>query len=116
MSLKKKSKEALATQATENVTMEADAEVPATHQHLQDLIQREATKIANKRIQQEIAAIRKAALGKKTRGAMPPMAPRKKNKRQPGKKERRGTDANADDASTNGTSNHSDDERDWTKV
>jgi hypothetical protein len=32
---------------------------------LQDLIQREATKISNKRIQQEITALRKAALGKK---------------------------------------------------
>jgi hypothetical protein len=43
--------------------MEADAEVPATHHQLQDLIQREAAKIANKRIQQEVTALRKA--GKK---------------------------------------------------
>jgi hypothetical protein len=63
--LKKKAKEALAIHATEDATMEADAEVPATHQQLQDLIQREATKIANKRIQQEITALRKAALKKK---------------------------------------------------
>jgi hypothetical protein len=41
--LKKKAKEAPAIQATEDVAMEADAEVPATHQQLQDLIQREAT-------------------------------------------------------------------------
>jgi hypothetical protein len=32
---------------------------------LQDLIQREATKIANKHIQQEIAALQKAVLAKK---------------------------------------------------
>jgi uncharacterized protein YdaU (DUF1376 family) len=49
---------------TEDAAMEADAEVPATHQQLQDLIQCEATKIANKRIQQEITALRKAALRK----------------------------------------------------
>jgi hypothetical protein len=45
--------------------MEADAEVPATHQQLQELIQHEATKISNKHIHQEITALRKAALGKK---------------------------------------------------
>jgi hypothetical protein len=55
-------KEALAIQSTEDTSMEADAEVPATHHQLQDLIQHELTKIANKRIQQEITALRKAAL------------------------------------------------------
>jgi uncharacterized protein YdaU (DUF1376 family) len=71
--------------------MEADAEVPATHQHLQDFIQREATKIANKRIRQEITALRKAALKKNNqRGHTSKGASQQKNKIQNGKKGRRG--------------------------
>jgi hypothetical protein len=97
--------------------MEADAEVPATDQQLQDLIQREATKIANKRIQQEITALRKAALGKNNqRGHTSKGASQQKKKIQNGKKGRRGTDANADRASATGTNNRSDDESDWTEV
>jgi hypothetical protein len=38
ISLKKKVKEALAIQTSEDVAMEANAEVPATHQQKQDLI------------------------------------------------------------------------------
>jgi hypothetical protein len=67
LSLKKKAKEALITQSIEEEAMEADSEVPATHQKLQDLIQWEATQIANKRIQQGIAALRKAVLAKITK-------------------------------------------------
>jgi hypothetical protein len=67
ISLKNKAREDLAIQATEDAAMEADVELPATHQQLQNLIQREAKKI-NKRIQQEITALRKAALGKKSEG------------------------------------------------
>jgi hypothetical protein len=117
ISLKKKAKEALAIQATEDAAMEADAEVPATHQQLQDLIQREATKIANKRIQQEITALRKAALGKNNqRGHTSKGASQQKKKTQNGKKGRRGQAAYADNASARGTNNRSDDESDWTEV
>jgi hypothetical protein len=117
ISLKNKVKEALDIQATEDAAMEADAEVPATHQQLQDLIQREATKIANKRIQQDITALRKAALGKNNqRGHTSKGASQQQNKIQNGKKGRRGTDANADSASASGTNNRSDDKSDWTEV
>jgi hypothetical protein len=117
ISLKKKAKEALAIQATEDAAMEADAEAPETHQQLQDLIQREATKIANKRIQQEITALRKAALGKNNqRGHTSKGASQQKKKIQNGEKGRRGTAANADSASASGTNNRSDDESDWTEV
>jgi hypothetical protein len=110
-------KEALAIQATEDAAMETDAEVPATHQQLKDLIQREATKIANKRIQQKITALRKAALGKNNqRGHTSKGASQQKKKRQNGKKGRRGTYANAGGASASGTINRSDDESDWTEV
>jgi hypothetical protein len=60
-------KEALTTQATEEAVMEVDSEVPATRQELQDLIQGEATKIANKRIQQGISALSKAVLEEKNK-------------------------------------------------
>jgi hypothetical protein len=115
--LKKKAKEALAIQATEDAAMEADVEVPATHQQLEDLIQREATKIANKRIQQEITALRKAALGKNNqRGHTSKVASQQKKKIQNGKKGRRGMAANADSASSRGTNNQLNDESDWTEV
>jgi hypothetical protein len=97
--------------------MEADAEVPATHHQLQDLIQRQGTKIAHKRIKQEITVLRKAALGKKNqRGHTSKGASQQKKKIQNGKKGRRGTAANADSASASGTNNRSDDESDWTEV
>jgi hypothetical protein len=116
-SLLKKAKEALAIQVTEDAAMEADAKVPATHQQLQDLIQREATQISNKRIKQEITALRKAALGKNNqRGHTSKGASQQQNKMQNGKKGRRGTDVNADSASARGTNNRSDDESDWTEV
>jgi hypothetical protein len=112
-----KAKKAMAIQATEDAAMEADAEVPATHQQLQYLIQREATKIANKRIQQEIAALHKAALGKNNqRGHTSKGASQQKKKIQNGKKGRRGTAAYADSASAIGTNDRSDDESDWTEV
>jgi hypothetical protein len=114
--LKKKAKEVLTIQATEDAAMEADAEVPATHQQLQDLIQCEATKIANKRTQQEVTALRKVALGNNNqRGHTSTGASQQKKKTQNGKKGRRVTVANADGASTIRTNNPSNYEMHWTE-
>jgi hypothetical protein len=62
LSLKKKAKEAIQVQAAEEAVLEVDAEVSASQQQLQDLVQLEATKVADKRInalKQELAAIKK---------------------------------------------------------
>jgi hypothetical protein len=50
ISPRKKAKEALQTQATEEAAIELDTELPVSNQALQDLIQREATKIADSRL------------------------------------------------------------------
>jgi hypothetical protein len=67
LSLKKKAKEALQVQATEEATMEVDTEVPASQQQLRDLVQLEATKVAYKRInalKKELSSIKKLVLAK----------------------------------------------------
>jgi hypothetical protein len=69
LSLKKKAKEALQVQATEEAAMEVDTEVPASQQQLRDLVQREAKKVADKRInafKKELASIKKLVLAKNT--------------------------------------------------
>jgi hypothetical protein len=75
---KKKAKEALQVQATEEAATEVDAEVPACQQQLHDLVQREATKVADKRIHalnQDLANIKKLITAKIRGGAIHRMAP-----------------------------------------
>jgi hypothetical protein len=62
LALKKKAKEVIQTQATEEAAMEIDAELPASRQQLQDLIQREAKKLARSMIQKEVTMQVKHAL------------------------------------------------------
>jgi hypothetical protein len=97
LSLKKKAKEALQVQATEEAAMEVDTEVPESQQQLRDLVQREATKVADKRInalRQELATIKKLVLAKNRGGANHQRAPQQKEKKQDGKRpnNQRGTD------------------------
>jgi hypothetical protein len=73
--------------------MEADAEVPATHQQLQDLIQREAKKSPTSASSKRLPHYVKRRWEKTIRGATPPRAPHNKKRKykiQNGKKGRRG--------------------------
>jgi hypothetical protein len=75
--------------------MEVETEVPASQQHHRDLVQREATKVADKRIKelkQKLATTKNLVLAKNTGGANHRRAPRQK--KQDGKltKEQSGTD------------------------
>jgi hypothetical protein len=95
--LKKKAKEALQVQATEEAAMEVDIEVPASQQQLRDLIQREATKVADKRInalKQELATIKKLVLAKNTGRGQTSKGASTKRKKQDGKRpnDQSGTD------------------------
>jgi hypothetical protein len=62
LALKKKAKEVIHTQASEAAAMEIDAELPESRQQLQDLIQREAKKLARSVIQKEVTVQVKHAL------------------------------------------------------
>jgi hypothetical protein len=88
--LRKKAKEANQLQATEAAALEANAELPVNPQQMQDIIQKEATKITNKQAQsfkKELAEL-KAILAKNgTRGPTPRGASSKK-KNQGGKSAR----------------------------
>jgi hypothetical protein len=83
LALKKKTKEVIQTQAIEEADMEIDAELPASRQQLQDLIQREAKKLARSMIQKEATMQVKHAL-KNTPGGNPRRPPhqRKHDKRK----------------------------------
>jgi hypothetical protein len=83
LALKKKSKEVIQTQATEEAAMEIDAELPASRQQLQDLIQREAKELSRSMIQKEVTMQVKHAL-KKLQGGNPRRLPqqRKHDKRK----------------------------------
>jgi hypothetical protein len=76
-SLCKKAKEALQTQATQEAEIELDTELHVINQDLQDLIQREATKIADSHptpLRKEIAAL-KISIHPKTKGGGSQRAP-----------------------------------------
>lgn len=129
LSLKKKAKESLLSQASDEAAMEIDAEIPANRQLLQDLIQREATKIADKRMntfRQEIASLKKAISPKNMERGQPHGASGKKKKRdgKKGPNGRKKADGNSNSNiapdQRNATSSPPDDnggnDSDWTTV
>jgi hypothetical protein len=81
LTLQKKAKEVIQTQATEAAAMEIDAELPASRQQLQDLIQREAKKLARSMIHKEVTVQVKHAL-KNTPGGQSKKAASPKKTRQ----------------------------------
>jgi hypothetical protein len=85
ISLRKKAKEALQTQSTEEAAIELDTELPVSNQALQDLIQWEATKIAYSCItllHKEIAALKSSIHPKNEGRGQPKGASRQNNKSQ----------------------------------
>jgi mannitol-specific phosphotransferase system IIBC component len=89
LSLKKKAKEALQVQATKEAAMEVDTEVPASQQQLRDVVQREAAKVADKRInalKQELATIKNLVLAKNTGRGQSSKGASTKRKKQDGKR------------------------------
>jgi hypothetical protein len=120
ISLRKKAKEALQTQATEEAAIELDTELPVSNQTLQDLIQREATKIADSRLtplRKNIAALKISIHPKNEGRGQPKGASRQKKKSQTGKQaSNHGKVRQKRNATRGGTDNRSDEDSDWTTV
>jgi hypothetical protein len=120
LALKKKAKEVIQTQATEEAAMEIDAELPASRQQLQDLIQREAKKLARSMIQKEVTMQVKHALkntpgGQSKKAASPKKTRQKKGNGSNARSTRGATDTGSAEAGTNsGTDTRSDDGNDST--
>jgi hypothetical protein len=120
ISLRKKAKEALQTQATEEAAIELDTDLPVSNQALQDLIQREATKITDSRLtplRKEIAALKSSIHPKNEGRGQPKGASRQKKKSQTGKQANsHGKVRRKRNAARGGTDNRSDKNNDWTTV
>ena len=68
ITLKKRAKETILEKHTEDATMTADAELPADHQQLKDLIRAQAKDLAKKMIHKKVASQVQAALKNSGRG------------------------------------------------
>lgn len=127
LSLKKRAREALQSQATEDATMQVDMELPASREQLQSLIQREATRIADKRIgtlHQELASLRKSISAKNVERGQSSSGASLKKKSQGGKKNKKSKKAGARASANNSAANdansetsiRSEDSDGWTEV